>query len=830
MRKVISFIFSFLLTSILAYAQNDGKSVNFIEQSSKISITGKIVNGETKEPIEFSTVTLISPIDSSIITWGLSNDQGNFNISTFERNFVILIEFLACQDKFINPNEVPIGQSKLDLGSIELIPRTLDLEGVEVFAQKPMIMMSLDKRVVNVEKNLVSEGGTAEDILRNVPGIWMDIDGNLSLRNSDNVRILLDGQSSILVSDNNSNGLQQIQASSIDRIEIITNPSAKYDASGMSGIVNIVLKKDQTKGLNGSISSNFGYPNNFGLGANVNYRKNKLNFFANAGAWYINRPGCGQFRNQFYNVNNSGMTLFSTMDRTHDRRTMPMHLQVGGDYYINPKNTLTASASLRGKTGNNTSKLIYKDAMGLANNIYLITERNEKETEKESNLNFYLKHQKTFSKEGHQLNSEFQLEEGIQNSNSVFDEVYFNQVNVLIDTVDFNQLSNSESKNGRLLFKTDYTLPFGNDSKFETGIQSVYRTISDDFMVNNIISDVMAVDTNFTNNFKYEEQVHGIYSNFSQKVKRFAFQAGLRFEYTLNKSTLQSQSSDKDKMRHYSNLFPNASVSYNLEDDAVIQWSYNRRVARPTYWELNPFFTMRDRRNIFRGNPNIRPEFTDAFEMGYIKYWNKTTFSAVLYYRQTDDVIKRIQRVDTRFPESTITQTENLDFKKNYGIELTYAFNLKKWWQLNGDLNLYHSSSEGTFEYEGQDIFVGGKSYSLSSKTISRIILWDKINTQTIISYSAPRTTTQGVNRAMFAMDFASSIDILKKNGTLTLSVSDLFNSRRRRSFSEDDTFYSEDNFLWQSRAVVLSFQYRINQQTKETPVFEPLEETGGEF
>jgi len=335
-------------------------------------------------------------------------------------------------------------------------------------------------------------------------------------------------------------------------------------------------------------------------------------------------------------------------------------------------------------------------------------------------------------------------------------------------------------------------------------------------------------DSNFTNNFKYQEIIHGLYTDFGSKIGKVSYQAGMRVEYSDVKSGLEIEG--ETKTSQYLNFFPSAFIGYDFQNHSGVQLSYSRRIERPTFLDLTPFFTLRDRRNIWRGNPAIRPEFTHAIELGYLKYWEKGTVSAIAYFRKTDDVIKRIQRVDSQFPETTITQAENLAIKRNYGVEFTYALTLSKWWRLNGDMNIFHSFSEGTYQHEGEDIYVGGKSFSMQAKTISRFTFWNKLNSQLTLSYTAPRTTTQGVNRATVALDFATSIDVIKGNGTVTLNVSDLFNSRRRRSFSEDETFFSEDNFLWQSRALVLSFHYRFNQHKKQSQIYSsPIREDNEE-
>ena len=826
-----------ILLFFLLYAATSVSGLN--ETSTKIgtgvnnpafrtTVIGKVIDQQTKAPLEYTTISIFSSAGSLTISGGLSDQNGYFSLGTDRKKFSVKLEYLAYLPKIIDNIELPEKSDTLNLGIIELMPNTEMLGEVEVRAEKSSVVMSLDKRVFNVGKDLVSQGGTAEDILRNVPGVWVDINGKVSLRSSGGVRILVDGQTSLLINGKNSDGLRQIRANAIEHIEIITNPSARYEAEGMAGIINIVMKKNNESGLNGSVSSNIGHPDNFGIGVSMNYLKNKLNFFAGSGIWYINRPGTGSYRNRFFNLGNPDSTLFSNLDRTHENSGKPINFKIGADYFINPKNTLTNSFSYRKNKDRNTSNLVYKDAYGSIDNVHLITERLENETGDESNINGFLRHKKTFSNKEHQLTSEIRYESEQEDEISIYEEAYFDRENFPLDTVGFNQITQNKSDNKLILAKSDYILPIGKASKFEGGFQSTFRTITDDYKVSELINSVEIPDSNFTSNFKYHEIIHGIYADFGSKIGHFSYQVGMRVEHSNIQSGLGVK--DRTKTRQYANFFPSAFIGYDFQNQSGVQLSYSRRIERPTFLDLTPFFTLRDRRNIWRGNPNIRPEFTHAIEFGYIKYWEKETLSAIAYYRKTDDVIKRIQRVDERFPETTITQAENLDIKRDYGIEFTYSLTLVNWWKLNGDMNFFHSFSEGTYQHQGQEIYVGGKSFSFQSKTISRFTFWKKLNSQLTLSYAAPRTTTQGVNKATTALDFATSIDLIKNNGTVTLNISDIFNSRRRRSFSEDETFYSEDNFLWQSRAFVLSFHYRINQHKKQSQIYSsPIRENNEE-
>jgi len=792
------------------------------------TLIGKVIDDETKSPLEFCTVTLYTNQDSSIISGTVTSADGAFSISTGDVDFFVKIEYIAYKPNIIDIQGKKIQNGIINLQTINLTPQATLMPNIEVRAERSSVMMTLDKRVFIVGKDLTSAGGTAEDILRNVPSLSLDSDGRFNLRGNGGIRILLNGRASALVSDENLSGLRQIRASQIQRVEIITNPSARFEAEGMSGIVNIILKKNQSKGLNGSVDAHVGNNSNIGIGANINYQKNKFNGFIGIGGWHSNTPGTGEFRNRFYHANIGGSTLYSNLDRIHERAVLPICLKFGADYQFNKKNVVTSSVYLRSNKGKNNSTLNYTDAITTPENILLYTERLENETEEEYNFLYSFIYKRSFAKTGHQIVTEFQFEDQTENESSLYTEQYKDQNFVLQEKINYTQFANNEEGNRRLGLNIDYVLPLQKDGKFETGIQSTYRRIFNNYQVRNVINNIENTEIDFTNDFLYEETIHSMYINMGKKINKFSVQSGLRFEYT--DATAKLLATNESNPRDYNNFFPSTFFTYSPTDNNAFQFSYSRRIERPTINDLNPFFTLRDRRNIFKGNPNIQPEYTNSFELGYLRYWQKGSLSTIAYFRETDNVIKRIQRVDSNNPEVTITQAENLDIKRNYGIELTYTYNPISKLSMMGDINIFHSLSEGTYTHEGKEIFVGGASYSMKAKTTTSYTFFNKFLTQFTFSYSAPRRTTQGINRATTALDLAGGIDVFKKNATLTLSVNDLFNSRRRRSFSEDETFYSADNFLWQSRTIILSFHYRFNQQKESNRIYvNPLNETDDE-
>lgn len=817
LRLLIAFSYA-LTTSFGLWGQTD--SISLLNQKDFLgySINGVIKDDVSTKPLEFATISVFQKGDSTLISGALTDEKGAFEIRLETLEVYLKIEFIGYEPLTIDSLELLKDKGKIDLGEINLAPNISVLNQVEVRAEKSSLMMTLDRKVFNVGKDLLSTGGTAEDILRNVPGVWVDMDGKVTLRSIGEVRILLDGQPNLFVGQSNSNGLRQIPANQIDRIEIISNPSARFEAEGLAGIINIVLKKNRKKGLNGSTNANLGLPENFGLGVNLNYQNRKFNIFGSLNGWYVKKKGNASYRNRFFSESRADSVYFSNLDRTHTNNVQPFGLRIGSDYFLNKKNTITGALSIRNGKSFSTANLVYTDSYRSPSNIYLVTKREEKENGTDINLNGYLRHKITFKNKEQSLTTDISFESDNDANQANYSESYYDGDLAPKDSSDFYQIAKNNAQYNQFVIKSDFIYPLRKNSNIETGFQSSLRRIGDDYEVTEVVRNIVKQDSNFTNDFDYNESINAFYVDFGKKMKEFSFQIGLRAEYSHVKSDLGRES--LSKINNYLDLFPSAFIGYDFKSNNGVQISYSRRIVRPTFLDLTPFFTIRDRRNVWRGNPDIRPEYIHAFELGYINYWEKGTLSVTGYFHRTKNVIKRIQRVDPRFPGSTVTQAENLDIKRNLGLETVYTIDLVKWLKINGDINLFHTYSSGYFDNQGEKIAVGGQSFSLTTKAIFRIQFLEIFNTQTTFFYQAPRATTQGVNFETKSMDFAVSLDVFKDNGTFTFSINDIFNSRRRRSFSEGDTFYSEDSFLWQTRTFLLSFNYRINQDKNKSQIY----------
>jgi len=772
----------------------------------KGSIKGKIVDAETGEPLEYATITFIRKRDSSIVGGGITNEKGAFFIETSPGVFTAKFEYISYEPQILFPVKLlPRESLDIDLGTIQLQPVAATTEEVEITAQQSKLQFELDKKVFNVGKDL-SRTGSASDILDNIPSVSVDIDGNVSLRGSQNVRILVDGKPSGLTGLSSTDALRQLQANLVEKVEIITNPSARYDAEGMAGIINIVLKKDLKKGLNGTFDLNLGWPHNYGVGASVNFRRKWVNLFVSGGIRYRKGPGNGNSYQEFFLPDT---TYYTNRDRTHERGGLGGNIRFGADFFLSKTSTLTAAFLYRGARENNEAQIIYRDFNSSGEQTQTVL-RTEDELEEEFNLEYSLDYEKKFKKKKQKLTAALQYRENTEDEGSDLIEQFTDNNLVSIDPNPLLQRSNNKESAKSWLVQSDYIHPIGKDGKFETGVRASLRKIENDYTVEEQNSNEEWVSlANFTNHLNYDENIIALYAMYGNKIKsRFSYQFGLRVEYSDIRTELEE--TNEVNPREYLNPFPSAHFSYEFNNRNFLQWSYSRRIRRPHFRELNPFFTFSDSRNFFSGNPNLNPEFTHSAEIGYLKYWENASISSSVYYRHTDSVIQRITTVDSE--GFSATQPMNLLDRDAYGIEATFSVNPLKWWKIYGSMNFFRAITSGA----NVDASLASDTYSWMTRMTSRMSFWKNADFQIRFNYRGKEQMTQGTRLPISTMDIGLSKDFLKNNAaTLTFNIRDVFNSRRRRMETFGSNFYSNSEFQWRQRQFMLNFTYRLNQKKR---------------
>ncbi|MBT8218397.1 MAG: TonB-dependent receptor family protein [Bacteroidia bacterium] len=802
----------FTLTAFSVTAQDEkisGPRVSDPDDLALILVEGAIVDQETATPLEFATISIFSKSDSSLVTGGLTDLDGRFSIQVKPKSYYALAEFIGYKNQIIdvpfNRETVRKAGGKIMLGIIKMQSDAEMLDEIEVRAEKSETQFSLDKKVFNVGKDLANRGGSAADILDNVPSVQVDIEGTVSLRGSEAVRILIDGKPSGLAGSGSSNGLNSLPANMIDKVEVITNPSSRYEAEGSSGIINIVLKKDRRGGFNGAFDATVGLPETYGVGANINYRKGKLNWFANVGVRKSTGPGSGNTYQERYLP---GLTTISDQSRSSDRDRFSNSGRFGADYYLKDNEYFTGSLLYRKSDNSNLSLVNYLDYENSLDNLVGSTVRQDDETEDRENLEYSLSYRKEYGSRDHRLDITMQVRDNTESESSIYLEEISN---VFSEDVTLNQRSNNDEKQNTTLFQLDYRQPLGSkDHKVEFGLRSSLRTIKNNYLVEEDVDGLWETITGLSNDFNYDEDIHAAYTQYGNRYGKFSMQVGLRAEYAFISTQLLT--TDEINDRENFRLFPSIFLNYEFSEGNAMQVSFSQRIRRPRFWDLNPFFTFSDSRNFFSGNPNLDPEYSDSYEVGYIKIWDKATLGTSLFYRKTTDKIQRLQTVN---PDgTTLRMPENLATEDNLGLDVNFSYNGVKWLRLSGNANFFNNKVDGTALAPE----LSAESFTWFGRMTARATFWKGSDLQLRMNHRGARETTQGESDPITSLDIGFSKDILQKNGTLTLSIRDVFNSRRRSGTTVGEDFFIQSDFQWRARTATLTLNYRINQKKSRRP------------
>lgn len=764
----------------------------------EVRLEGTLIAQSSEEPLPYATVAVYTRADSSMAGNALTEENGDFSLRLPPGEYYAVIKYVGFEDKIIPDLSIEGRRNVLDLGTVTMKPDAIALQEVEVRAERSQMELKLDRRVFNVGKDLTNAGNNAADVLDRIPSVNVDTEGNVSLRGSQSVRILVNGKPSGLLSAGETEALLRMQGNIIESVEVITNPSARYEAEGEAGIINIILKKNKEKGVNGSFGATLGYPQNYGASYNLNYRRRDFNFFSNFGIDYRKAPGGGNSTQRFFD--NGTLTEFFTSETDQLRGGLGGYLQGGADWNINEQNTLTGSLLYRLGDEDNEAKVTYRD-FDENGNLLNTTVRDIEEGQEEHNLEGALNYRRTFDTPDREwtidfkyiLDDDTELADYVQTSDESAEAL-------------LQRSSNTEDETN-LLFQTDYIHPIGEQSKIEGGLRAALRTVNNNFLVEEQQANgEFTTLPSFDDQLKYTENIYAAYIIGAHEFGPFALQAGLRAELSdITAALIRSgEANDQD----YLSLFPSASLSYKFSDKDQLQMSYSRRLSRPYFRRLLPFSNFNDPRNNGIGNPNLRPEFTDSYEAGFLHYFTNGSLLSSVYYRHTTGVIEELT-----LPADDGTAIEypvNLSTRNSYGVEVSFSYDLTPWWDLNSDFNFFRAIVDGQFE--GTDY--SADTYTWSGGINSKVDVSDAFKFQASFDYDAPRNTTQGRQLSSYALDLGASLDIFEGKGTLTLSGRDLFNTRKRRTIVDLPNYKAETVFQWrQRRQVVLTFNYRLNQE-----------------
>jgi outer membrane receptor for ferrienterochelin and colicins len=775
----------------------------------KIKVTGKIVDKSTNSPLEYATITFKNLKNPKATTGGITNNKGEYDVDIFPGLYDITLEFISFKSLTLNQKEIKETSS---LGTVGLEMDASQLNEVVVRSEKTTVEIKLDKKVYSVGKDLLVKGGTVSDVLDNIPSVSVSTDGIISLRGNENIRFLVDGRPSNAI--NISEALRQIPADAIDKVEVITNPSARYDAEGGAGILNIILKKGKTKGFNGSFIANIGHPETYGGSANINYKAEKFNIFTTTGYNYRNNPGYN-FTNTEY-LNPDGSTKNYVKDnRESERLGEGINSNIGLEWNIAPKTYWTNTVNFRNNNGDSYDDVVY--TYYDANQVYLNSNTRDTEEGNDSkNFEYTTNFTKNFKTDGHKLSFDGSYSKNNDNASAVIVDN-----NVQNPGTDKTETAQEQDKTQ---IQTDYVQPFGKGSQFEAGYKGEFTNLINDYVVANLDSNGNLIpDPNLSNTLEYKEYINALYTQYGFKKNKFSYLLGLRWEDS-NIEVNQLVTSDYNTKK-YNNFFPSAFVTYDLSDETSFTLSYSKRISRPRGRFMNPFVNYASNINIFRGNPDLDPSLTDKFDFGYLKRWEKLTFSTSVYYENTTDTFTfvRLETGDFVNGIPVILSTPiNLAEEQRLGFELTLNYSPYKWWKLNGSFNLYNVITNGDYiytNYLGNEVIQNFDNEAISSmsRINSRITLPYKIEWQANATYSGPQKTAQGEFLGIFAANTAFSKDILKEKATIALNVNDIFNSRIRKTETTiEGVINSYGEMQMRPRQIMLSFTYRFNKLKNE--------------
>jgi iron complex outermembrane receptor protein len=806
-KKSILFTVSVLCFSF-GFSQNDhkGNFGNGGDMPAIGKIKGIVLDKSKGLPIEFATVGLFKKKDSTLITGAVANEKGEFLLENIPfGRFFLKANFIGYKEIVIDTIKIKPPVTEIDLGKIKLSSTSENLNEVEVEADKGSMQLSIDKKVFNVTKDLINSSGSATDVLQNIPSVSVDIDGNISLRGSGNVTVLVDGKPSGITGSSRQAILSQIPASSIESVEIITNPSAKYDPDGMSGIINIVLKKNKANGFNGSISAGVGTFDKYNASLNLSYRNKHMNVYVNYGYRANHRTGSGYSNRQ--NIL-SDTTFYVDNSSNSIKREESHNAKAGLDFYINDKNTIGASVMYGSGRENNIASTRYYEF----DNTHTMSGdywRDVPETNHSMNLDYNLNYRKTFNKPKQELTFDATYSDASSNEKQNFDERDYSLKFAPLNLTPLRQVTDNIGKNGIFTGQLDYTQPLKKGGKFETGYKIINRNIGNDYVSTtyNYVSDNFLPDTAINNNFKYTEQIHAVYGTFSSTIKNFGYQLGLRAEEALTDANLVTTSTNYKN--NYFSLFPSVHLSEKLKKEQEIQLSYSRRINRPNTRSLNPFKDYEDPYNVRYGNPYLKPEYINSYELSYLKFWKKTALTATAYYRQTNGIVQRIKTIG----DSTISYVTfvNLNSSTSYGIELIDKSDLLKWWNITASFNFFQNIING----KNVDADLQNENISYTGKLLSNMKVWKTMDIQFSANYMGPTATAQGIVKPVFTMDIGLKKDFLKNQLSIGLGVTDITNARKMAITASGSNFNLEFERRRESRVATLTVTYRFGKMAE---------------
>lgn len=768
-------------------------------------ISGALLDAETRSPVEYGNILLLRERDSSMVTGTITDAKGRFEFDNVTPGkYCVKARFIGYEDRTVCSLAITQQIVNVKTGQILIKAKSSNLGAVEVKADKPLIINNLEKKVIMVDKNMALSGGTAADVLQNVPSVAVDADGNVSLRGNPNITLLIDGKPASQAGISSSDILNQLPASSIESIEVITNPSVRYDPDGTSGILNIILKKKALQGFNGLVSATVGTHDKYNGSLNLNYRHDRLNLFS-AIDGRLNHNLNESTSRRVTQTPSGQSTLLQNGKGVFDRNSF--NGSVGADYTFDPRNNLTVSLQKRnmefGNSGNDTSFLWMGE--DLISRFYNRQSSSDRSIRSHGGSITY-KH--TFAEKGHEFTQDVVFNRNSMNNWQENNQFDFIPVNTSGNDTSQRQQNTAVNKNIMLSAQGNYIRPSAKGSRIEAGYKYSYRDMNMDYQyfLWDFDRKVFVEQPLLKNQYDYQEHIAAIYGIYSNSYRKLKYQGGLRLEQVLSASNVMHSAFHNN----YFSYYPSAHLQCDLGMQRDVQLSYSRRVDRPSPREMNPYVDYSDSLNLRKGNPELKAEFTNSTELGYTQYWKKCSVVATLFWRNTNGNVEDISTLDSSGVSTTMPY--NINRSDAYGIELTPTWNPRPWVRLMGNVSVYdyRVSAVPQFQIEQVDRLTW-------SGRLNGVFNYNKDGSfQLIANYMAPMQTAQMRMDGNFTVDASLRHDFFKSKLSLSARVTDIFNTRTFNSTTTGTNFIMSRDRKMDSRIFYFGVQYRLNNYNKK--------------
>ncbi len=733
------------------------------------SIRGKIIDKNLNQPIPYATIAITDGANT-IVTGGISTEKGDFLITDIPAgNYIVSVQFMG-YSPYSQPIEVSKKNKDINIGTVVLTEAAESLDDVTIVAEQTTIEQKIDRKVINVGKDLTTTGGTAVEIMNNIPSVNVDQDGNIALRGNKNVRILIDGKPTNISA---TQLLQQIPSTSIKKIELITNPSAKYNPEGMSGIINIVLHKNSNIGFNGSVNLGLNFQENarFNSSIDLNYRTGKVNIYGNYGNNINKRLNQGYA----YREDENYRTDFRFLDNNKS------HLfKIGLDYYINEKNVISfyTNQNLFDGLTNGATDIIFFDTPENDLTQNLLADGDN------TNATYNLDYKHDFKKEGHNIELEIDYNAYQGDNNDTFS--FFGNTNI----ANYRDLIDNKRENTTI--NLDYVNPLTEKTKLELGYETRLRRTDNDYR-STLFED---------SKYSYNRDIHSFYTTYSQYFGKWSYQVGARLESYEVEAIFAGEKIFEDDIF---TIYPSGYLKYTPQEKNSYQLSFSRRIDRPGLNQINPIREWSTPRIISLGNPALDPQFTNSIEANYTRKLKKGAITGGVFYRLINDEINQVLLENPDVEEGQILTFDNFENNTAYGIELSSSYKVNTWWRLNASFDLYAQTQKGVIENTNKEVDAVIYSFRVNNSLKAT----KNLTFQVFGFYRGAQESILFDIKPFYFVNAGARYSFMKGKGTASINFNDIFNTQKFR-FSVEDPYPQNGQFQGETQTVFLGLSYRF--------------------